>query len=78
MKGFLTEVKNGEKDIQTALSKRPLRFDWSVEQNVEWRPMEPEREGGGEIPAFQDLILFLFCSLLLIVSFLYAFFKKNP
>lgn len=31
LKGFLTEVKNGEKDIQTALSKYPLHFDDSIE-----------------------------------------------
>ncbi|KAF5927721.1 hypothetical protein HPG69_000627 [Diceros bicornis minor] len=31
LKGFLTEVKNGEKDIQTALSKCSLHFDRSVD-----------------------------------------------
>ena len=72
MKGFLTEVKNGEKDIQTALSKSSLHFDWLTEEDVEWRLLEEETES-----AFQDLILFLF-HFIIINCFLCALLKKNP
>lgn len=61
LKGFLTEVKNGEKDIQTALSKCSLHFDWLIDPDVEWRPLEEETGC-----AFQDLILFLFYFIIIV------------
>lgn len=54
LKGFLTEVKNGEKDIQTALSECSLHVDWLIDCSVKWRPLVEETGS-----AFQDLIFFL-------------------
>lgn len=53
LKGFLTEVKNGEKDIQTALSECSSYFDFSVEEDVERSPLGEETRVWGELLLFK-------------------------
>lgn len=53
LKGFLTEVKNGEKDIQTALSECFYVLIGQVEEDVEWRPLGEETRVWGELLLFR-------------------------